>query len=89
MLLSGKARLAGVTGWPAGHSLAPRLHGHWIARHGLDAAYVPLPARPGDVEAAFGLLPRLGFLGWNVTLPHKEAAFAAASASLAAFSAAS
>ena len=40
MLLSGKARLAGVMGWPVGHSLSPRLHGHWIERHGLDAAYV-------------------------------------------------
>jgi shikimate dehydrogenase len=75
MLLSGKARLAGVMGWPVGHSLSPRLHGHWIERHGLDAAYVPLPTRPEDVEAAFRLLPRLGLLGWNVTLPHKEAAF--------------
>lgn len=75
MLLSGKARLAGVMGWPIGHSLSPRLHGHWIARHGLDAAYVPLAVSPDDVAAAFALLPRLGFLGWNVTLPHKEAAF--------------
>jgi shikimate dehydrogenase len=75
MLLSGKARLAGVIGWPIGHSLSPRLHGYWIERHGLDAAYVPLAVAPADVEAAFALLPRLGFLGWNVTLPHKEAAF--------------
>lgn len=75
MLLSGKARLAGVVGWPIGHSLSPRLHGHWIERHGLDAAYVPLAVAPDDVEAAFALLPRLGFRGWNVTLPHKEAAF--------------
>ena len=75
MLLSGKARLAGVMGWPIGHSLSPRLHGHWILRHGLDAAYVPLAVPPDDMAAAFALLPRLGFLGWNVTLPHKEAAF--------------
>jgi shikimate dehydrogenase len=75
MLLSGKARLAGVMGWPIGHSLSPRLHGHWILRHDLDAAYVPLAVAPADLAAAFALLPRLGFLGWNVTLPHKEAAF--------------
>lgn len=75
MLLSGKATLAGVMGWPIGHSLSPRLHGHWILRHGLDAAYVPLAVSPDDVAAAFALLPRLGFSGWNVTLPHKEAAF--------------
>jgi shikimate dehydrogenase len=75
VLLSGKARLAGVMGWPVGHSLSPRLHGHWLARHGIDGAYVPLPVRPEDVELAFRALPRLGFLGWNVTVPHKEAAF--------------
>jgi shikimate dehydrogenase len=75
MLLSGKARLAGVIGWPVGHSLSPRLHGHWLQRHGIDGAYLPLPVRPDDIELAFRALPRLGFLGWNVTLPHKEAAF--------------
>lgn len=75
MLLSGKARLAGVMGWPVGHSLSPRLHGYWLERYGIDGAYVPLPVRPEDVELAFAALPRLGFLGWNVTVPHKEAAF--------------
>jgi len=75
VLLSGKARLAGVIGWPVGHSLSPRLHGHWFERHGVDGAYLPLPVRPEDVELAFRALPRLGFLGWNVTVPHKEAAF--------------
>lgn len=74
MLLSGRARLAGVVGWPVGHSLSPRLHGHWFERYGIDGAYVPLPVRPEDLAAAFALLPRLGFRGWNVTLPHKEAA---------------
>lgn len=75
MLLSGKARLAGVMGWPVSHSLSPRLHGHWLERHGIDGVYVPMPVRPEDVELAFRALPRLGFLGWNVTVPHKEAAF--------------
>jgi shikimate dehydrogenase len=74
VLLSGKARLAGVVGWPVGHSLSPRLHGHWFERHGVDGAYVPLPVRPADLELAFRALPRLGFRGWNVTVPHKEAA---------------
>lgn len=74
MLLSGKARLAGVVGWPVAHSLSPRLHGHWFARYRIDGAYVPLPVRPEDLELAFRALPRLGFLGWNVTIPHKERA---------------
>ena len=74
MPLSGKARLAGVMGWPVGHSRSPRLHGHWFERYGIDGVYVPLPVRPDDVELAFRALPRLGFRGWNVTVPHKEAA---------------
>ena len=53
---------------------SPRLHGHWFERYGIDGTYVPLPVRPEDVELAFRALPRLGFLGWNVTVPHKEAA---------------
>ncbi|MEQ1865450.1 MAG: shikimate dehydrogenase [Micropepsaceae bacterium] len=75
MTASGKAMLAGVAGWPVGHSLSPRLHGFWIAEHRLDAAYVPLAIRPEDFAAAFAALPKLGFRGINVTLPHKEIAF--------------
>ena len=75
MLLTGKARLAGVMGWPVGHSLSPRLHGFWFERYAIDAAYLPLAVRPEDLELAFRALPRLGFAGWNVTLPHKEAAW--------------
>lgn len=72
---TGKARVAGVMGWPVEHSLSPRLHGYWLERYDVDGAYVPLPVRPEDLPLAFKSLPRLGFLGWNVTLPHKEAAF--------------
>ena len=75
MLLSGTARVAGIMGRPVGHSLSPRLHGFWFEQHGIDGTYVPLPVEPEDVEAAFATLPRLGFRGWNVTIPHKEAAF--------------
>ncbi len=74
MALTGNARLAGVMGWPVSHSRSPGLHGHWFERYGVDGAYVPLAVRPQDVELAFRALPRLGFLGWNVTVPHKETA---------------
>ncbi len=76
MPLTGKAALAGVVGWPVSHSRSPQLHGHWIARHGLDAAYLPLPVRPADFATAIAGLRAAGFRGCNVTLPHKEAAFA-------------
>jgi shikimate dehydrogenase len=72
MAMSGAARLAGVVGWPVSHSLSPRLHGHWFERYGVDGAYVPLAVRPEDLGLAFQALPRLGFRGWNVTVPHKE-----------------
>lgn len=75
MPASGGTRVAGVMGWPVRHSLSPRLHRFWFERHGIDGLYVPLPVRPEDLADAFALLPRLGFWGWNVTLPHKEAAF--------------
>jgi shikimate dehydrogenase len=75
-LLTGSARLAGVIGWPVAHSRSPRLHGAWLARHGIDGAYLPLAVRPEDFCAVVPALARAGFAGANVTIPHKEAAFA-------------
>jgi shikimate dehydrogenase len=72
--LSGRARLAGVIGWPVAHSLSPRLHGHWLHRYGIDGAYVPLPVPPERLEQALSALPALGFAGANLTIPHKERA---------------
>ena len=76
MMLSGAAKLAGVMGWPVAHSRSPRLHGFWLARYGIDGAYLPLPVRPENLEAALRSLPVLGFAGCNLTIPHKEAALA-------------
>jgi shikimate dehydrogenase len=75
-LLSGRARLAGVLGWPVAHSRSPLLHGTWLERHGIDGAYLPLPVRPERFAPSVRALADLGFRGANVTLPHKEAAFA-------------
>jgi shikimate dehydrogenase len=72
--LTGRTRLAGVMGWPVGHSLSPRLHGHWLRRHQIDGAYVPLAVTPDRLRQALRALPALGFRGCNLTLPHKEAA---------------
>jgi shikimate dehydrogenase len=74
--LSGRTRLAGIMGWPVAHSLSPRLHGHWLLRHGIDGAYVPLPVPPERLEQALSALPALGFAGVNLTIPHKEMAVA-------------
>ncbi len=76
MIPSGNARLAGVLGWPVGHSRSPRLHGLWLERLGVDGAYVPLAVRPEDLALVVAALPKMGFAGANLTVPHKEAALA-------------
>lgn len=77
MTLSGSAKLAGVIGWPVAHSLSPRLHGFWLDQNAVDGAYLPLPVAPENLDDALRALPKLGFRGANVTVPHKQAAFRA------------
>ncbi|MFQ5972851.1 MAG: shikimate dehydrogenase [Alphaproteobacteria bacterium] len=76
MKLTSNARIAGVVGWPVSHSRSPRLHGFWLDHYGIDGAYVPLPVRPEHLGDAMGALPKLGFAGVNITVPHKETALA-------------
>jgi len=78
--MSAPPPLAGVMGWPVGHSRSPALHGHWLRRHGLPGAYVALPVAPDAFETALRGLVALGFVGANVTLPHKQAALRLADA---------
>jgi shikimate dehydrogenase len=66
--------LAGVMGWPVMHSLSPMLHNHWLAKYGLVGSYLPLAVRPENLRTALRALPALGFVGTNLTIPHKEAA---------------
>ena len=73
MIVTGRAELAGVLGWPVSHSRSPRLHGFWLERLGIDGAYLPLPVAPENLEQVVRALPRMGFKGANVTVPHKEA----------------
>ncbi len=75
--IDGKTRLAGVLGWPVSHSRSPRLHNFWIARHGVNGAYLPLPVAPENFAQAVRALGHVGFAGANVTVPHKLAALAA------------
>ncbi len=74
MIISAKARLAGVMGWPVDHSLSPRLHGYWLDANGIDGAYLPLAIAPDHFAEALRVLALLGFRGVNITVPHKEAA---------------
>jgi shikimate dehydrogenase len=74
-ILTGTARLAGITGWPVSHSRSPRLHGFWLDRYGIDGAYLPLPIEPARFPEAVRGLMLSGFAGINCTIPHKIAAF--------------
>lgn len=67
--------LAGVIGDPIAHSKSPLLHGHWLRTHGIRGHYVPLAAAAADFEHVVRTLPKMGFVGANVTIPHKERAF--------------
>ncbi len=73
-----KIPLAGVIGDPVGHSRSPRLHKHWLTTHRLTGDYVPLHVTPDDLHTVLSVLPRIGFVGANVTIPHKLAALSLA-----------
>ncbi len=71
--VSGATRLVGIVGWPVEHSLSPRMHNAAFAALGLDWAYVPLPTPPARLADAVRGLTAVGFIGANVTAPHKVA----------------
>lgn len=68
-----KIPLAGVIGHPIAHSRSPALHGFWLRRYGVKGHYIPMDVAPADLEATLHHLPKIGFVGLNVTIPHKEA----------------
>ncbi|SEN24870.1 shikimate dehydrogenase [Palleronia pelagia] len=67
-----KIPVAGVIGAPIAHSKSPALHGYWLKRHGLRGHYVPLHVEQSDLAQVLRTLPRMGFRGVNVTIPHKQ-----------------
>jgi len=69
-----KIPLAGVIGHPIAHSRSPALHGFWLRKYGVKGHYIPMDVAPADLETTLRFLPKIGFVGLNVTIPHKEAA---------------
>ena len=64
--------LAGVIGHPIAHSKSPLLHGYWLRRYGIKGHYIPMDIGQADLKDVLVTLPKLGFVGLNVTIPHKE-----------------
>jgi shikimate dehydrogenase len=73
-MIGGTTGLVGLLRDPKASSLSPRMHNAAFAARGLDLAYVPLGVPPERLEDAVRGLIALGFLGANVTTPHKRAA---------------
>jgi shikimate dehydrogenase len=67
-----KIPLAGVIGAPIAHTKSPNLHDHWLRQTGVPGHYIPLHIEPGDLKQTLKMLPKMGFVGLNVTVPHKE-----------------
>jgi len=74
--LSGKTLPFAVLGHPVGHSLSPAMHNPALQAMGLDAAYLAFDVVPERVLEVLASMEIMGFGGVNLTVPHKEVAFA-------------
>jgi len=72
--ISGTTKLAGVIGWPVDHSLSPAMHNAAYEQLGLDWVYLPLPiADEIGLRRVVAAVRSLPFVGFNVTMPYKNA----------------
>jgi shikimate dehydrogenase len=67
-----KLLLAGVIGDPISHSKSPTLHRFWLNQNNINGHYIPLKVSKIDLELVLKTLPKMGFSGVNITVPHKE-----------------
>jgi shikimate dehydrogenase len=69
-----KPRAACLIGWPAAHSRSPLIHHFWLRALGIEGGYTIESVPPEDFADFVGYLAHRGFVGANVTIPHKERA---------------
>ena len=65
-----------VIGWPIAHSRSPLIHNYWLKMLGISGTYERLAVRSEALAEFLATFPDQGFVGGNVTLPHKEMAYA-------------
>ena len=75
MLISSKAIKAAVIGNPISHSLSPKIHNFLLEKHQIDGIYLALKIEKNDLAVCVDSLVKMGFAGFNVTVPHKEEIF--------------
>lgn len=68
-------RRACIIGWPVSHSRSPMVHRYWLRQLGIDGDYASLAVEPERAAGFFAAFAESGFVGGNVTVPHKEKAF--------------
>ncbi|MDJ0510372.1 MAG: shikimate dehydrogenase [Crocosphaera sp.] len=73
LTITGKTKLLGIIGDPVEHSLSPVMHNAAIAHLGVDYIYVPFPVKPQNLATALEGFAAIGVMGFNATIPHKEA----------------
>lgn len=61
-----------IIGWPVEHSRSPLIHGYWLKHYGVDGEYGREAVPPESLEAFIATLRERGYVGCNVTIPHKE-----------------
>lgn len=64
-----------VIGYPVKHSLSPFLHGYWLKKYNIDGEYGLLEVKPEDLKGTLARLESDGYVGCNLTIPHKEEAY--------------
>ena len=75
--MSKTAPRACVAGWPVAHSRSPLIHSFWLRSMAIDGFYDKVAVPPGEFASFAAGVGSAGLVGANVTVPHKEAAFAA------------
>jgi len=71
-MINSKTKIAGIFGYPVGHSLSPAMQNAAITRMGLNFVYLPFTVEPKHLKRAVDSIKVLGIKGVNVTVPHKE-----------------
>jgi len=72
-MITGTTKLLGVIGHPVEHSLSPLMHNAALNKLGLNYIYLPFPIEPQNLAQALDGFAAIGVVGFNATIPHKQA----------------
>ena len=71
-MISEKILLSAVLGSPITHSKSPILHSYWLKKYSIKGYYIPVEVKAQHLNQVLRSMPRMGFVGANITIPHKE-----------------